>query len=72
VEKKEVGSAQVKATELQVSSRGSMEGNTLLISGDVPNLHDDPKKVHQLLDLLDLPKGTEVRVITTATSVIVR
>jgi hypothetical protein len=47
-------------------------GGELLISGNVPNLHDSPDKIHQLLDLLGLPKGTSVRVTTKATSVIVR
>lgn len=59
-------------TELQVTSREGGNEKTLVISGDLPNLHEDPKKVHQLLDLLNLPKGTEVKVVTKATSVIVR
>ena len=37
-----------------------------------PSLHDDPHKIHQLLDLLVLPPGTEVRVTTVASSLIVR
>ena len=61
-----------KSTELHVSSREGDQNKTLVISGDVPSLHDDPQKIHQLLDLLDLPKGTQVKVVTMATSVIVR
>ena len=38
----------------------------------LPSLHDDPHKIHQLIDLLGLPPGTEVRVTTVAASVIVR
>jgi hypothetical protein len=56
-------------TELEVGSSGT---NSLVISGNIPNLHDDPQKVHQLLDLLGMPKGTQVRLTTTAISVIVR
>jgi len=41
-------------------------------SGELPSLHDDPQKILQLLDLLGLPPGTEVRVTTVAASVIVR
>jgi hypothetical protein len=37
-----------------------------------PSLHDDPQKIHQLLDLLIMPPGTEVRVTTVAASLIVR
>lgn len=40
--------------------------------GRLPTLHDDPQKIHQLLDMLDMPPGTEVRVTTVAASVIVR
>jgi hypothetical protein len=55
-------------TELQITSR---EG-TINISGDLPDLHGDPSRVHKLLDSLDLPRGTEVRVVTKSASVIVR
>lgn len=60
-----------RKTELQVSPPGTASP-TLVISGDLPNLHNDPARIHQLLDLLNLPKGTEVKVVTTAASVIVR
>jgi hypothetical protein len=36
------------------------------------SLHDDPQKIHQLLDLLVMPPGTEVRVTTVAASLLVR
>jgi hypothetical protein len=42
------------------------------ITGAVDRLHQDPKLIHELLDLLDMPKGTEVKVLTTASSSIVR
>ena len=67
------GENDMRATELEITAGGTAGGeNSLVISGDVPNLHDDPQKVHQLLDLLGLPKGTKVRLTTTASSVIVR
>jgi hypothetical protein len=63
---------QTTTTELEVTSKEGSNAKTFVISGDLPNLHDNPSKVHRLLDLLELPKGTEVKVITKATSVIVR
>lgn len=36
------------------------------------SLHDDPHRIHQLLDVLGMPPGTEVRVTTVAASMIVR
>ncbi len=44
----------------------------LTIAGAVDQLHQDPKRIHQLLDLLEMPKGTEVRVVTMAATSIVR
>ena len=58
-----------RSAQLEITGGG---GEPLVISGDIPNLHDDPKMIHQLLDLLKMPKGTEVRVVTKAASVIVR
>lgn len=40
--------------------------------GRLPSLHDDPHGIHQLLDRLGMPPGTEVRVTTVAASLIVR
>jgi hypothetical protein len=57
-------------TELHIGE-GS-EGHSVVISGQVGDLHNNPDKIHQLLDLLKLPKGTQVKVVTTASSVIVR
>lgn len=57
-------------TELHIGDAAT--GQSVVISGQVGDLHNDPQKIHQLLDLLDLPKGTQVKVMTTATSVIVR
>lgn len=48
------------------------EEPALTIAGAVENLHQDPKRIHQLLDLLEMPKGTEVRVVTLAATSIVR
>ncbi len=44
----------------------------MTITGVPADLHSDPQKIHQLLDLLNMPKGTEVKVLTTASSSIVR
>jgi hypothetical protein len=61
-----------KSSKLEITPRAGGADKTLVISGDFPNLHDDPDKIHRLLDLLKMPKGTEVRVVTQAASVIVR
>lgn len=42
------------------------------IKGDLGGMHGDEAKLQQLLDLLGVPKGTEVKVLTRASSVIVR
>ena len=57
---------------LQVGEAESPSTKSVVTSGEIPDLHNDPAKVHQLLDLLSLPEGTQVKVVTTATSVIVR
>lgn len=56
-------------TELHITAKGA---DPITIKGNLASLHNDPKKIHQLLDLLEMPQGTEVRVITQAASVIVR
>lgn len=65
-------SAKETKTQLHIEGSGPAAEKSLVISGNVPDLHNDPEKIHQLLDILNLPKGTEVKVVTTATSVIVR
>lgn len=44
----------------------------LTLTGEMQSLHRDPKRIHQLLDLLQMPPGTEVRVVTLASTSIVR
>lgn len=51
-----------RATELHISSRDGGAATSITLSGDIADLHEDPAKIHQLLDLLNLPKGTEVKV----------
>jgi hypothetical protein len=65
--------AQNVEAELEITPGGTQgQGSTIVIKGCPPDLHQDPQRIHQLLDLLNMPKGTEVRVLTTAASVIVR
>jgi hypothetical protein len=54
--------------ELEITSSS---GAKIAMKGDLGNL-DDQDKVHKLLDLLGLPKGTEVRITSKVGSVIVR
>ena len=51
---------------------GSGQSTTVTIAGAIDKLHQDPKRVQDLLDLLRVPKGTEVKVVTTAATSIVR
>lgn len=57
-------------TEITISVKG--EKSPISLKGALGSLHDNPQKIQQLLDLLELPKGTEVHVVTSAASVIVR
>ncbi len=61
-----------ESTELKVSTPGGTTRQSLTITGPMRNLHDSPEKVRQLLDLLELPEGTQVEISTRASSVIVR
>lgn len=45
---------------------------TVRIAGAIDKLHEDPKRIQDLLDLLRVPKGTEVKIMTTASTSIVR
>jgi hypothetical protein len=51
---------------------GQAQGNTITIKGCPADLHQNPQKIHQLLDLLNMPQGTEVKITTVGSSVIVR
>ena len=48
------------------------ETATLNITGVPASIHQSPDKIHRLLDLLELPKGTRVTIQTKASNVIVR
>lgn len=64
--------SQKQDAKLEVELEISGPEGPIAITGKLGNIHEDPGKVHELLDLLGLPKGTEVRVTTRAASVIVR
>jgi hypothetical protein len=64
-------SAQQVDVKLEIHAPNA-SGPTVTITGAIEGLHNDPQKLHQLLDLLKMPKGTEVKILTTATSSIVR
>jgi hypothetical protein len=50
----------------------SDETASLTITGVPASIHRSPEKIHQLLDLLELPKGTRVTISTKASTSIVR
>lgn len=56
-------------TELRITAQGA---DPITVRGNLGRIHEDPQKIHQLLDLLELPEGTQVKIITQAASVIVR
>jgi hypothetical protein len=62
---------QVEAEQAALIIEGDADAS-LTITGYASRLHEDPEKVRELLDLLEMPEGTRVRVITRASSVIVR
>ncbi len=64
--------SQKQNTKLEVELQIAGPEGVIAISGQLGNIHEDKDKIHTLLDLLGMPKGTEVRVTTRAASVIVR
>ncbi len=59
--------------ELQIDSgREEQETSTLVISGVPSEAYKDPDKIRQILDILEMPKNTTVRVTTKAASSVVR
>jgi hypothetical protein len=62
---------QLAQTELCIESPNK-ETSSLTISGISEDFSKSPEKVHQLLDLLDMPKGTQVTISTKASTSIVR
>lgn len=58
--------------EVDISIARSAHGDPIQITGDLGGLHRDNAKLQQLLDLLGVPKGTEVKVSARVSSVIVR
>jgi hypothetical protein len=63
--------SETRTTGLQITPGVNPE-KSFVLSGNIPDVHDDPQKIQQLLDLLGVPKGTHVKLTTTASSVIVR
>ncbi len=60
-------------TKVVLAIQPSADQSTVVtIEGAIDNIHEDPKRIQQLLDLLRVPKGTEVKVLTTAATSIVR
>ncbi|RNJ48033.1 hypothetical protein [Methylocystis hirsuta] len=59
-------------TQICFEGPGVADATTLAIKGIKPELINRPEKILQLMDVLDLPKGTKARVMYTTTDVIVR
>ncbi len=59
-------------TQICFEGPGVTDTTTLAIKGVKPEFINRPEKILQLMDVLDLPKGTNARVVYTTTDVIVR
>jgi hypothetical protein len=59
-------------TEIRFESKGAAQLPTLTISGVKSELINRPDKIRQLMDLLELPEGTDARIVFSAGDVIVR
>jgi hypothetical protein len=57
--------------ETEISIAGK-RGETINLKGDLGEIHSEPERLQKLLDVLGVPKGTEVRITTKASSSIVR
>ena len=45
---------------------------TVALTGATARLHESPQRIRKLMELLDLPKGTNAKVFTKASTVIIR
>lgn len=63
--------SKIKHEDVEISI-ARKDGEPIHIKGDLGGVHQDAAKLQQLLDLLGVPKGTEVRVSSRVSSVIVR
>ena len=61
----------VKHEQIEISIARA-HGEPLRIAGDLGAIYQDAAKMQHLLDLLGVPKGTEVKVSSRVSSVIVR
>ena len=68
MEKQTVHRAELKFEHQQAGTKGPL----LTIEGANIELASNPEKVLQLMDLLDLPKGTRATVTVTASTSVVR
>lgn len=61
------------SSEIHIDSRKSDdETASLTITGVPVGIHGSTEKIHKLLDLLELPKGTKVTISTKASTSVVR
>lgn len=62
-----------KVTEITFESAAAeATGSTLEVKGIPADLLRSPEKIRQLMDLLELPEGTNARITVVSSSVIVR
>jgi hypothetical protein len=63
----------VAYTEIRFESKGAAaQLPTLTITGIKSELINRPEKIQQLMDLLELPEGTDARIVYSAGDVVVR
>jgi hypothetical protein len=63
---------QTSTAEILITTREGDKLRQVVVTGDVSHLQDDPDKLYQLVDLLGLPKGSEIKIVAHTTSTITR
>ena len=71
--KSKKGAAKATPTTAVVfSTKDGTTLGTIALTGTGGRLHESPERIKELMNLLDLPKGTDARIFAKATSVLVR
>lgn len=66
------GERTVEAAEIEFEAPDATAASSIRISGIPADLFNAPEKVRELMDLLELPEGTNANVRVTISSAIVR
>jgi len=64
--------APIRTTAVVFTRKNGVPLGTVAWTGATARLHESPQRIRKLMELLDLPKGTNATVFTKASTVIVR